>query len=404
MTKKVRFPTNGKKAATSGKSSFYNFDHPFTLALTYICLLRRPMKKLDWYIIKKFLVTFFFCLILFTVIAVAVDSSEKTDDFVKSGFTTGQIILKYYSGFVPWIWGLLFPIFVFIAVIFFTSRMAVRSEIVAILSSGTSYPRFLRPFFIGGSFLALLLWYSNKNIIPKGNKKKSDFQEKYVDGFDPYKSRDYRSTFYRRSDTNTYVGIRDYDTTSKTAGTFFLERIKDNKVVYNLRAEVLRWDTAKKNWKLQNVTERIIDSMHEDVIRHNEMNLDLNIQPGDLKTDKYLKDKLSTAELKRFIRMEELRGTEGLNTYKVELYRRSATPAAVLLLTMIGAIIASRKTRGGSGLHIALGIVIAAFFVLSDRFSTVFSTNASLPPLLAAWLPNILFSLVAFVLYRKAPK
>lgn len=362
------------------------------------------MKKLDWYILRRFLVTFFFCLILFTVIAVAVDSSEKTDDFVKSGFSTTQIISKYYSGFVPWIWGLLFPIFVFIAVIFFTSRMAVRSEIIAILSSGTSFKRFLRPFFIGGGFLALLLWYSNREIIPKGNEKKSDFQARYVDGFDPYKGRDYRSTFYRRSDTNTYIGIRDYDTTTKVAGAFFLERIRGGKVVFNLRAEVIRWDTSKNNWKLQNVIERVIDSMEETVTYSSEMNLDLNIQPNDLKKDIYLKDKLSTAELKEFIRAEELRGTEGLNTYKVELYRRTATPAAVLLLTMIGAIIASRKTRGGSGLHIALGIIIAALFVLSDRFSTVFSTNANLPPAIAAWIPNILFSLVAFALYRNAPK
>jgi len=362
------------------------------------------MTKLDWYIIKKFLFTFFYCLVLFTVIAIAVDSSEKTDDFVKTGFTTYQIITKYYAGFIPWIWGLLFPIFVFIAVIFFTSRMAVRSEIIAILASGTSYNRFLRPFFLGGLILATILFVANRNIIPKGNVKRTDFQTMYVDAQSYYTNRDYKSTFYRRADLNTYVGIRDYDTSSKMATGFFMEVTGKDKVKENVRADVIRWDTARKLWKLQNVVTRKFDSLQENITHSDSLNINLNISPDDLKRDYYLKDKLTSSELKRFIKMEELRGSEGLNTYKVELYRRSATPAAVLLLTIIGAVIASRKTRGGSGLHLALGFIIAAVFVLSDRFSTVFSTNADLPPLIAAWLPNLLFAGIAYWLYRKAPK
>ncbi|MBI1341429.1 MAG: LptF/LptG family permease [Terrimonas sp.] len=362
------------------------------------------MKKLDWYIIKKFLVTFFFCLLLFTVIAVAVDSSEKADDFVKTGFSTSEIITKYYYGFVPWIWGLLFPLFVFIAAIFFTSKMAIKSEIIAILASGTSYTRFLRPYFIGGVFLAGLLWISNWYIIPKGNERRSEFQTRYVDNGDPLNNRDRKSTNYKRADTNTYVGIRDYDTASKFANGFFLDRVKGDKISYNIRADVIRWDTAKKNWKLQNVVERKIDSLGETVTHLDEMNINLNIKPEELSQDKYLKDRLTTPALKKFIRNESLRGSEGLNTYKVELYRRTATPAAVILLTFIGAVIASRKTRGGSGLHLAMGITIACLFVISDRFSTVFSTNAGLPPLLAAWLPNLLFFIVGIFLYRKAPK
>jgi lipopolysaccharide export system permease protein len=365
------------------------------------------MKKIDWYILKKFLVTFIFCLLMFTVIAVAVDSSEKMDEFVKANMNFRQAINQYYLGFVPYIWSLLFPLFVFIAVIFFTSRMATRSEIIAILASGTSYNRFLRAYFIGGLLLAALLWFGSRYWIPKANAIRSNFQSKHVDRNDPTKTSNYGSClscFYLRIDSNTFVGIRDFDTVSKTARGFFLERIKGNTVIYNLRAETMRWDTATKKWQLSNAVERIIDSMGERMTQHTQFTLALGLKPGELRKDFYLKDKLTTPELIDFIKQEEGRGTEGLNTLKVERYRRTAAPAAVLLLTMIGAVIASRRSRGGSGMHIALGITTAAIFILSDRFSTVFATKGNFPPFIAAWLPNIVFAAVAYWLYRKTPK
>jgi lipopolysaccharide export system permease protein len=365
------------------------------------------MKKIDWYILKKFLVTFFFCLLLFTVVAVAVDSSEKTDDFVKANLSTSQVISKYYLGFVPWIWSLLFPLFVFIAVIFFTSRMATRSEVIAILASGTSYNRFLRPYLMGGVLLAALLWVGSRYWIPKANTIRSNFQSNYIDKSDPTKNRYFGNCdrcFYKRIDTNTFVGIRDFDTLSKSSRGFFMEKISGNKVVYNLRAETLQWDTAVKKWKLLNVVERYVDSISERTKSMTEYTLSLNLVPEDLRKDEYLKDKLTTPELVQYIREEEARGTEGLNSYKVERYRRTATPTAVLLLTIIGAVIASRKTRGGSGMHLALGITIAAIFILSDRFSTVFAIKGNFHPMLAAWVPNMVFSGVAWWFYQRTPK
>jgi lipopolysaccharide export system permease protein len=367
------------------------------------------MYKLDWYILRKFLVTFIFCMLLFTAIAVAVDSSEKTDDFVKTGLSTGKIITEYYFGFVPFIWSLLFPLFVFIAVIFFTSRMATRSEVVAILASGTSYNRFLRPYIIGGIFLAAVLWVGSRYFIPKANAIKSRFQTAYFDKNDPTKNRSFSSCyncFYLRVDANTYIGIKEWDTAGKRSRTFFMEKIKNNKVYYNLRGESLRWDTSnKKNkWVVQKAVERTVDSLKETIKEFPEVTVKLNIKPEELRKDEYLKDKLTTPELSELISREELRGTEGLNTLKVEKYRRTATAFTVLLLTIIGAVIASRKTRGGSGLHIALGIMIAAIFILSDRFSTVFATKGDFPPLLAAWMPNLVFVFVAFWLYRRTPK
>lgn len=343
-------------------------------------------------------------MLLFTIIAVAVDTSEKTDNFVKTGLSTSSIITDYYFGFIPHIWGLLFPIFVFIAVIFFTSRLAARSEIISILASGVSFNRILRPYFIGGGLLAFLLWLANTYTIPKANEIRSNFESRYMDSPDPSSFNSYTSSYYLQTDTNTYAGIRYYDTTTKRSSGFFLEKIKDNKIYYNLRADMMYWDTSVNNWRLQNVIIRRLNHLSEEVVSIPDTVIDLNMKPRDLRKDQYLKDKLTTPQLVEFINWQEMRGVEGLNTLKVEYYRRSATPVTVLILTLIGAVIATRKTRGGSGVHMALGISIAAAFIIADRFSTVFSTKGNLPPFLAAWLPNIVFAVVAFLLYRKAQK
>ncbi len=365
------------------------------------------MGKIDWYILKRFLVTFFFCMVLFMVVAIAVDSSEKTDDFVKTGLSGGQIIRQYYFGFVPYIWGLLFPLFVFIAVIFFTSKMANQSEIIAILASGTSYNRMLRPYIVGGLFLGTILWFGNRFLIPRANGIRSAFQTNYLDKNDPSKNQRFNdciNCYYQRVDSNTYVGIKNYDTASKSGNKFTMERVLNNRVVYNLRSNVIRWEPTLKKWKLINVVERIVDTMGETTKTHTELVLNIRLKPEELRRDEYLKDRLTTPELKEYIHQEQLRGREGLSAALVEQYRRSATAFAVFLMTLIGAVIASRKIRGGSGVHLALGIVIAALFIVSDRFSTTFATKGNFPPLIAAWLPDIVFSCVAFYLYRRTPK
>jgi lipopolysaccharide export system permease protein len=363
------------------------------------------MKILDWYILRKFLVTFVFTILALTVISVVIDSSEKADDFVKSGLTTSQIITKYYIGFVPFIISMIFPLMVFIAVIYFTSKMAGRAEIVAVLANGIRYNRFLRPYMVGGILLGSLLWYCNMFVFPRGNGIRSEFQINYVDkNSSYYAGQGINNTFYLKSDSNTYLAIRYYDTATKISTGFFLQKIRGNKVYYNLRSNYIRWDTAQKTWKLENAIERKIDGIHETTNSVPALNLKLNITPKDLRRDEYLKDKLTSPELKEFIHDEEIRGTEGLNTYKVEYYRRLATPFSVVILTMLGAVVSSRKTRGGSGLHLAFGIVAAAVFVVMDRFSIVFSSKGNLHPMIAAWLPNITFIIVTFWVYKRAPK
>jgi lipopolysaccharide export system permease protein len=250
-------------------------------------------------------------------------------------------------------------------------------------------------------------WVGNRYWIPKANIIRSSFQANYLDRNDPSKNIYYgacATCYYLRIDTNTFVGIRDYDTASKTSRGLYLEKIRNNQLYYNLRAESMTWDTTLKKWKLYRATERHLDAMGERLKFVDTMVLSLNLLPAELRRDDYLKDKLTTPELVNHLKREELRGTEGLNAMRVERYKRTSGAFSVILLTLIGVVIASRKTRGGSGMHLALGIIIASLFIISDRFSTVFATKSNLPPVLAAWLPNIVFSIVAFWLYRRTPK
>jgi lipopolysaccharide export system permease protein len=363
------------------------------------------MKKLDWYILKKFLSTFFFAIFLFTIISVVIDVGEKTDDFVKSGWSLGKIIMDYYIAFIPHIIALLFPLFVFIAVIFFSSKMSAKSEFIAILASGTSFNRMLRPYWVGGISLALLLWYANQYVIPRAEYKRTAFETNYVNANSSYNPLlPHTSSYYFRVDSFTYAGVHSYDTGYKGGGPFFMNTVKNNQATYNLRASNIRWDTGQKKWELVNVVERTINGLHENIIHTPKKYVKLNFQPDDLFQDEFTKDKLTTPALKKLIQLGELRGSEGLNELKVERYRRDATCVTVILLTLIGAAVAIRKVRGGSGAHLAIGFVTAALFILTDRFSTIFSTKGNLPPMLAAWIPNIIFSMVALYMYRKAPK
>ncbi|MBX2932088.1 MAG: LptF/LptG family permease [Chitinophagaceae bacterium] len=365
------------------------------------------MKKLDVYILKNFFTTFFFSIFLFAVVAIVIDASEKADDFVQSKLSFNHIITDYYFGFIPHIIALLFPLFVFIAVIFFTSKMAGRSEIIAILASGVSYNRWLRPYFFGGIILASMLWTANQYIIPKANVIHSSFLTRYVDSNSSYEAlvnSKKRNDLYFKIDSFSYAGIMGYDTLYKQGTAFFMNRFNGTKIVQNIRSEGIKWDSKKNKWILSTVFERDIDNLKEKVVRYDEKEMNFSFKPSDLQKDNYTKGKLTTSELVRYIKLEEMRGSEAINEFKVELYKRASGAFTVFLLTIIGAIIAGRKVRGGSGIHLAVGFMIAALYIITDRFSTIFSTKGNFHPLLAAWLPNIFFCLVAFYLYKKSPK
>ncbi len=362
------------------------------------------MKKIDSYILKKYLTTFFFCLVLFTAIVVVIDISEKTDDFVKSKLPASKIITDYYFGLVPRIDAMLFPLFVFIAVIFFTAKMAERSEVIAILSSGVSFRRFLFPYWLGSIFLAGILWLAYQFVLPRANAIWGTFEAKYVDFYMPNDARSFPQNYYFRLDSNSYAGIKYYDTASKTGGNFFIQKFENNRLKYNLRADNIAWDTATKKWKMNNAMERFFIKDKEAVKHHLTLLMNYNFKPVDLRKDDYLKDRLPTPELKELIRKEEMRGSEGINALLVERYNRDAIPVSVIILSMIGATLASRRVRGGSGAHLAIGVVLSVLYILFGRFSLVFATKGNFTPFLAAWVPNIIFGLLAYYLYRRAAR
>jgi lipopolysaccharide export system permease protein len=324
---------------------------------------------------------------------------------VKSKLPVSRIITDYYFGFIPRIVAMLFPLFIFISVIFFTSKMAGRSEVVAILSSGVSFNRYLRPFALGGLLMTTLLWFGYQFIIPRANRKWADFEKNYVDvNSSANKNTSYKQNMYFKLDENSWVGIKGYDTVSRTGNNIFVQRYNGNALEYNLRAISFTWDSAQAKWKLNNVQERFVNGINERVEIASSKWMNYNFTPLDLRRDDYLKDQMTTPMLNDFIRKERGRGSEMVGALLVERYNRDAIPVSVFILTIIGAVLASRKVRGGSGIHLAIGVVISVLYVLLSRLSVVFATKGSFPPFLASWTPNILFAFVAYYFYRKAPK
>lgn len=362
------------------------------------------MKILDWYILKKFFKTFFFALLLLNIVLIIIDLSEKADDFVRTKLPVSKLITDYYFGFLPRMNAMLFPLFVFISVIGFTSAMANRSEIIAILSSGTTFNRLLRPYLIGGLFLSGLLWWANQRLIPKANEKYAYFDNKYINfnaGNNNYTS---LNNYYFRIDSNTYAGIRYYDTSSHRGSNFFVQKFNNNQLVYNLRASSIIWDTASGKWKLENVIVQNMNHLNEKIVQNASVLVKYNFKPRDLQRDEYMKDKMPTKDLNEFIQLEKLRGSEIVNTLLVEKYNRDAIPVSVLVLTFIAAILSSRKRKGGNGYHLLMGVIICITYILVGRFTIVFAIKANFNALLASWLPNFLFAFLALYLYRVSPK
>ena len=363
------------------------------------------MKKIDWYILKIFLKTFFFSIFLFALIASAIDASEKAEDFFRNHLSFSQVISLYYVVFIPHIVTILFPVFVLVSVVFFTSRLAMRSEIVAMLSTGMSLSRILRPFWFGGIFLAFILGLSNHFLIPVANRMRTDFEARYVhlSGMNSHSSL-YLTNLHFRVDSNTYVGIKSFDTVSKRGNGFFLSRFKEGRLSLNLRSEIVNWDTAKREWVLENVIERHLNGLDEEVIQHANYRVKIGYKPSDLTYDEYRKEKLQTPDLNKLIRKESRRGSEEVIPLRFERYRRDSNAFSVIVMTLIAGILASRKIRGGSGFHMALAFVIGVSFILVEKFSMVFCVKGNFNPLIAAWLPAFLFGLLTIWLYKKAPK
>ncbi len=355
------------------------------------------LKKIDFYIIGKFFSTFFFAIMVLAVISCVIDYSEKVDNFV-SKKVPNHDILVYYMNFVPHITALLFPLFLFISTIFFTSKIAYKSEIIAILASGVSFERFMRPYLVGGGALCLVSLIANHWIIPVANKQRVGFEDKYInEGNYTFAGENIHLGIAK----NTYIYMQTFNNGALQGNHFTWEKIEGTLLKEKLMADWIVYDTVKKLWRLNNVVIRKNDTMSETLTHFPTMEAKYPFKPADLIKNEAIKEALTTPQLDAYIENERTKGRENLSLFYVERERRTAQPFAALILTIIGVCIASRKIRGGSGFHLALGIVISAVYIMFLQTSTTFATKSSLSPFLAVWIPNFIFSGVAFYLYRR---
>ena len=354
------------------------------------------MKKLDWYIAKRFIGTFFYAIIILAIISCVIDLSEKMDDFVKNK-APFLSILNYYKNFIPHISALLYPLFIFIACIFFTSKLAYKSEIIAMLATGMSFNRFMRPYVIGAAFLGLLSLAANHYIVPMANKQRLNFEDRYVHEKISYSDRN----VHIQLSPSQLIYVQSYDYVSNTGLRFTEENIQGTVMKEKIMANSVTYNATKKEWVLRDVTIRTNDDVHEKLKFMPELVRKYPITPKDLREDDAVKEALTTPELIKYTDTQKMHGNESLNTYYVEQHRRTAQPFAGFILAMIGVCIASRKIRGGSGLHLAIGIAISALYIMALQFSTTFSTKGGLNPLLAVWIPNVIFGFVALYFYRR---
>ncbi len=349
--------------------------------------------------LKKFVSTFFFAIAILAVIACVIDYSQKIDYFVEHNAPTSAVIF-YFVNFVPHITALLFPLFLFISTIFFTSKMAYRTEIIATLAAGVSFQRFLRPYIIGSILLGALSLWINHWIVPTANKNINEFKEKYISA----KRVATDNNVHLRLNAHTYVYIEGYNYNDGFGRRLAVETIDGTLLKEKIMADRAYFDSTKKEWRLTNVTIRKNSGLKETLQILPELKRKFPFTPSDLADDNENKESLTTPELLKYTERERQRGRESVNFLLVELHKRTAQPFAGFILTIIGACIASRKVRGGSGFHLAMGIVLSAVYMLFLQFSQTFSTNAGLNPLIAVWIPNFIFGIVAIYLFRKQIK
>jgi len=359
------------------------------------------LKILDIYVIRKFLSSFFLAIGLILCIVVIFDLSEKIDDFIESGAKLDVILFDYYLNFIPYFAVLFSSLFAFIAVIYFTSRMAYNTEIIAILNSGMSFRRLLLPFLLSATFIAALSFYLSDQVIPGANKIKLDFEEQYIRKRPiRFKTKD----FHRQIEPGVYMYLQSYSNVSKVGYQFTIEKFEDGELVSKMFADQIRWDTTKNKWRARRYYIRTIDGLHETVEDGPFLDTTLAIHPDDFKMRLSIVETMSLKELDKFIKKQVMQGETNITAYQIERHNRIAFPFSTFILTLIGVAVSSKKMRGGIGLQIAIGVVISFVYILFTQFSKQFAIGGLLPVMAAVWLPNIFFSIVAIFLMRMAPK
>ena len=358
------------------------------------------LKKLDQYIITRFLGTFFFILALLMAVSIIFDISEKIDNFLSNETPLQEIVFKYYVNFVFHYANMFSSLLIFISVVLFTSKMAQRSEIIAVLAAGVSFKRFLRPFFISATLLTALALLFNHIILPPANKNRIEFEEFYFHGgFNRLVK-----NLHSEVEPGKIVYIESLANHDRVAYKFSMEEWKDGKLVYKLMTDRAIYDTATTQWRLYNFYERTYDGLDEKVVRGTHKDTTYGFSVEDFTEKVELSASMNSFRLQEAIDRELEKGSEKVTFFQVEMHQRTAYPMATYILTLLGVSLASRKSRGGTGLHIATGLIIAVIYIFFMRVSTVAALNAGFNPFWSVWTPNAFFALIAFWVYLKAPK
>lgn len=358
------------------------------------------IKIIDWYIIKKYLGTFIFTLGIFTVIIVIFDVSEKLDDFLKHKAPVSAIVFSYYAGFVPFYLNFLSPLINFIAVIFFTAKMADQTEIVPILSGGVSFKRFLWPYFIASSVVFLITLIFNLFVIPETNQLKIDFENVYINP----KSDNSKMYTHMQLDKNSYVYIENFDNNQKIGYKFSLEKFSGYDLKEKLVADKITWDSLKMKWIIENYSIRKIDGLKESMTSGLRKDTTLDLRPKDFEIYDNIYQAMNMRELNERIEKEKIRGTGVMVNLQLEKYKRFFYPLSAYVLTLMGVSLSSRKVRGGIGLPLGVGMFLSFTYILFIQFSNMFALKGGLSPLIAVLIPNIIFGILGIYLLIKAPK
>lgn len=356
---------------------------------------------IDRYVIKKFLGTFFFAILLIIMIAVIFDFSEKIDDFIEKNAPFKAVIFDYYLNFIPYFAVLFMPLFTFVAVIYFTSRMAYNTEIVAILSSGMSFDRLLRPYFISATIIAAFSFLLNNFVIPDSTKEMLAFEELYY--------RNKPATFskvnvHRQIEPGVIIYLESFNTYNNYGRKFSMEKFKNGKLVSKLFSDDIRWDSTANKWRIRNYYIRDYQGDNQIIRTGASLDTTLKITPEEFKLRDNAIQAMDLKELNDYITTQKMQGSSNIKLSLIEKYKRFSVPFSTFILTIIGVSVSSRKAKGGIGMQIGVGLMLSFAYILFMQFSTQFAIGGLFNPLVAVWIPNIIFAFIAFLLYRLAPK
>ena len=360
------------------------------------------LKRLDRYIIAKFIGTYIFSIILIISISIVFDVNENLAKFSTYNAPLKAIVFDYYANFVPYFANLFSPLFVFIAVIFFTSKLAGNSEIIAMLAAGVSFKRLLRPYMIAAALIAAVNFYLGGYVIPKGNQVKMDFEAKYKN-----KERNLSaSNVQLMVQPGVIAYLQQYDDVTKTGYGFSLDKFENKKLVSHMTASVIRYDSisdSRYHWKAQSYKIRTLKGLREEIESGAVIDTLIQMEPMDLVFSKGQQETLTSTELSDYISKQVERGSVNVVQYEVEYHKRIAISFASFILTMIGVSLSSRKRKGGMGMYLGIGLALSFGYILLQTISATFAINADTPALLAAWIPNLLYVIIAYFCYRQAP-